>query len=724
MKGKTFNSKDKHAAREAEKYPNPIPSREFILEVLRHAGKPLSLKAIIQFLKIRAEEQQEAVRRRLFAMVRDGQLLCNRQDDFALIDRLSLIPGTVQANKEGYGFVLPDAEHEDIYLNAMQMRRVFDGDRVLVRIRTNGQKGRYDGVIVEVLERNTSTIVGRFVEEQGISYVIPNKKSLLHEVLVPSDKTLGAEQGEIVQVEILTQPERHQQPVAQVIKVLGKHLDPGMEIDMAIIGHALPNQWSNDVQQEINTFATTVQPQDIKGRKDLRDLPLITIDGDDARDFDDAVYCEPKSKGGWRLVVAIADVSHYVKVNSALDLEAQNRGNSVYFPERVIPMLPEVLSNELCSLKPKVDRLCMVCDINISPEGEIERYRFYDAVMHSKARMTYQQVACIINGDTAYRNDHANVVNEVDNLHQLFKQLHQQRQRRGALDFDTVETKIIFSEQRKIEKIVPVKRNEAHMLIEECMLAANVCAARFLKSQKFPGLFRNHPTPNMDKLIDLRAFLKLHGLSLPGGKQPSPSDYQQLLQQNRDLPEAESVQTMILRSMSQAEYSPENTGHFGLAYDEYGHFTSPIRRYPDLLLHRAIRHFLNGGKVADFAYNTQAMQKLAEHCSMTERRADDATRDVVSWLKCEFMSHCVGQSYSGKITGVTSFGLFVQLDDIYVEGLVHVSLLDGDYYVYHADKQMLIGERTRIKYKLGQSLKIKVLRVDLELRRIDFNLLS
>lgn len=722
MIGKKTKIKDPHAKREAKKYDNPIPSREFILDYLGETGSPISYDKLGKALNLTTDEQWEGLRRRMIAMLRDGQLMKNRRGAFALVNKMDLIAGVVQAHKDGYGFLIPDKGDKDLFLSARQMRLVLSGDRALVRPSVE-YKGKQEGVIVEVLERNTHETVGRFCEADGVCFVMPSSKNLSQDIIIPVNKRHDAKDGQMVLIKLIAQPDVRRQAMGEVMEILGEHMAPGMEIDVALLAYNVPHKWPAAVESEANKYAPTVPAADCEGRLDLRDMALITIDGEDAKDFDDAVFCEPKKDGAWRLVVAIADVSHYVKRNSALDVEAELRGNSVYFPGRVIPMLPENLSNGLCSLNPDVDRLCMVCDITISAEGQITNYSFQDAVMHSKARMTYNKVEKILGGDKALRDQYKHVVSHIEDLYALYQVLREQRELRGALDFDTTETQIIFGADKKIEKIVPVMRNEAHMLIEECMLCANVCAAKFLKAQKLPGLYRVHESPKEAKLEDLRKSLALHGLSLDGGDKPEPGDFQKILQKIQEHEHTQALQMLILRSLNQAQYTPDNAGHFGLAYKEYGHFTSPIRRYPDLLLHRAIRYFLTGGAAENFSYDETMMLHLGEHCSMTERRADDATRDVTNWLKCEYMSHNVGEEYTGKITGITAFGIFVILDSVYVEGLVHVTMLKDDYYHFDNARQMLMGERTRTKYVLGQSVGVKVLRVDMELRRIDFELI-
>ena len=712
--------KDQHAKREATRYANPVPSRECILDFLSERGRPISYDKLSSALQLNDAERLEGLRRRLIAMVRDGQLMRNRRGAYALVNKMHLVAGTVEAHREGFGFLIADRGKQDIFLNARQMRSVFHGDRVLVRVANQNSKGRPEGIIVEVLQRNTQEVVGQLHYENGAYFVVSSSKNITQDIFIPSGKRHKAKSGQIVRVKLIAPLDTRRQAMGEVVEILGEHMAPGMEIDMALLAYHIPYKWSADVIAETKTIATEINAADMQGRKDLRKLAFVTIDSEDAKDLDDAVFCEPHQQGGWRLLVAIADVSHYVQRGSALDTEANNRGNSVYFPGRVIPMLPEVLSNGLCSLQAHVDRLCVVCDVVINSSGKLSHYRFYDAIIHSHARMTYSDVAAILDGDNDLRQQYRDIAPQLDNLYALYQLLRQQRELRGALDFVTTETRIVFGKKQKIEKIVPVIRNQAHLLIEECMLMANVCAAKFLKNQQLPGLYRVHQTPNEDKLYALRQSLALHGLTLGGGDTPSPSDYQEVLAQIPHHEYAEALQIMVLRSLNQAEYSPQNIGHFGLAYREYGHFTSPIRRYPDLLLHRAIHHFLAGGTAATFAYDQDAMLKLGQHCSLTERRADEATRDVVNWLKCEYMSHHLGKVYNGKVTGVTAFGLFIQLQQVYVEGLVHVTALPDDYYQFDSIKHMLIGERTGTRYTVGQRFTIRVVRVDMEQRQIDF----
>ena len=715
--------RDPHAQREAGRYENPIASREYILQVITDADRPVNREGLADILGIDSEEDMEALRRRLNAMVRDGQLVHNRRGCYALADQFDLVQGRIIAHPDGFGFLVPDSGDSDVYLSARQMRAVFHDDRVLARITGKDRRGRLEGDVVEVLERNTRHVVGRFYHESGINIVVPDNKRIVHDISVPESETGGAAHGQIVSVEIIEQPGKHQRPVGRVIEVLGEHMAPGMEIDIAIRSHELPQEWPDPVVQEITGLGDAVSKRARRGRTDLRSLPLVTIDGADARDFDDAVFCERKA-GGWRLLVAIADVSHYVKPDKALDQEALNRGNSVYFPERVIPMLPEVLSNGLCSINPDVDRLCLVCEMVINDEGKISRSGFIEGVMRSHARLTYQQVASIlVEKEKKLRKQYSLLVPHLEELHRLYKVLRKAREERGAIDFETTETRIVFGVDRKIERIVPLERNDAHKLIEECMIAANVAAARFLIRHKMPTLFRVHARPEADKLEGVQEFLRELGLALRGGARPGAKDYATLLESVRGRPDEHLINTVLLRSMPRAEYHPENIGHFGLAHEKYVHFTSPIRRYPDLLVHRAIRHILTGGKAADFGYSHAGMQSLGDHCSMTERRADDATRDAVDWLKCEFMLDKIGEIYRGIISSVTSFGLFVELQGIYVEGLVHVTALGNDYYHFDPARHWLMGERTNKIYRLGDEVNVKVVQVNLDERKIDFELI-
>jgi len=713
---------DPYASREAQRYEQPIASREHIQDVIAEADRPVRREDLEELLGIHDEQGIEALRRRLNAMVRDGQLVRNRRDCYALADRFDLVPGRVIGHQDGFGFLVPDDGGEDVYLSARQMHALFHGDRVLVRITGMDRRGRREGGVVEILKRNTQHVVGRFYSELGVHFITPDNKRIPNDIAVPDGETGGAGHGQIVSVEIIEQPGKRTPAVGRVVEVLGDHMAPGMEIDIAIRSHDVPQAWPPEVEQEIRGLSEEVPAGAKRGREDLRAVPLVTIDGEDARDFDDAVYCEA-GRSGWRLLVAIADVSHYVSPETALDAEALSRGNSVYFPERVIPMLPEVLSNGLCSLNPDVERLCLVCEMRFNREGRMTRSRFFDGLMRSHARLTYTEVAAIlVDQDAGARSRRSDLLPHLEALHQLYQVLRRQREARGAIDFETTETRIVFGPERKIERIVPLVRNDAHKLIEECMIAANVAAARLLERHKIPALFRVHAHPAPDKVSELQEFLNEMGLGLRGGRKPAASDYATVLRLAEGRPDAHLINTVLLRSMPRAEYSPENIGHFGLAHENYAHFTSPIRRYPDLLVHRAIRHILAGRKPEKFRYTPSDMQEFGEHCSATERRADDATRDAIDWLKCEYMLDKVGETYPGIISSVTPFGLFVELQDIYVEGLVHVTALGNDYYHYDPTRHWLQGERSNRIYRLGDQVTVKVVQVNLDERKIDFEM--
>ncbi|WP_018877084.1 ribonuclease R [Thioalkalivibrio sp. ALE31] len=712
---------DPNFEREAQKYDNPIPSREFILGLLQEADNPLSYDEIAERLQIDDDDRLEALRRRLKAMERDGQALCNRRGAYLPVNQEDLIRGRVIGHPDGFGFLVPDEQDDDLFLSPKQMRGVFHGDRALARVMGVDRRGRREGGIVEVLERNTTQVVGRLKIEDGVGVLTPDNKRITHDILVPPDGLGEAQDDQIVVVRIRESASRTARLKGDVLEVLGEHMAPGMEIDIAIRAHGLPHEWPDEVTAAADALGAEVAEKDKKGRLDLREKPFVTIDGSDARDFDDALYCEPEGKG-WRLWVAIADVSHYVERDAALDREARTRGTSVYFPDNVIPMLPEALSNGLCSLNPKVDRLSMVCEMEIGARGALKSYRFHEGLIRSHARLIYDDVAAMLDGDTALREQNAHVMPHLETLHKVFKSLHAARNRRGAIDFDTTETKIVFGEDRKIEQIVPTERNDAHRLVEECMIMANVAAARFLKKHKVPALYRIHDQPPAEKVEELREFLNGAGLSLGGGAEPTPADYTAVLKAARQRSDQQLIQTVLLRSLSQAVYAPELDGHFGLALDDYAHFTSPIRRYPDLLVHRGIRHVLRKGSGKAFPYSHSDMESLGEHCSMAERRADDATRDAEAWLKAEYMQDKVGETFTGVVSGVTGFGLFVEIKDVYIEGLVHVTSLDNDFYHFDPTRHTLTGERGGRVFRIGDELQVQVARVSLDDRKIDLAL--
>ncbi|ROR32036.1 ribonuclease R [Inmirania thermothiophila] len=695
-----------------------IPSRADIVRFLRRRGRPASVASLARGLGLAEAAAREGLERRLEAMVRDGQLVRTRRGSYGLAEKMDLVRGRVLAHPDGWGRVIGEDGGTEVYLPPRQMRSVMHGDRVVVAVSGLGPGGVPQGSVVEVLERAVRRIVGRFQQEAGVGFVVPDEARMLHEVVIPPGAEGGARPGQRVVAEITRAPTSGSLPIGRVVEILGEHVDPGTEIDTAIRIHGIPWEWPQAVAQEAARFGTRVARSALAGREDLRRLPLVTIDGVDAKDFDDAVWCE-RRRGGWRLVVAIADVSHYVHPGSALDGEAAERGNSVYFPGRVVPMLPEVLSNGLCSLNPGVDRLCIACEMTISRDGRITRARFHEGVMRSAARLTYDEVAAILAGDERARRQREDLVPHLEELHRLYQALAEDRRRRGALDFDSTETRIEFAEDGRIARVVPVVRTDAHRIIEECMIAANVAAARFLGRHRIPTLYRVHEPPPAQKLEDLRAFLQEFGLGLGGGDEPQARDFARLLEQVRGRPDAHLIEGVVLRSLAQAVYSPDNTGHFGLAHEAYLHFTSPIRRYPDLLVHRGIRHVLRGGKAATFPYAHEDMARYGEHCSMTERRADEATRDAVDWMKCRYMLDHVGEVFEGVITGVTNFGIFVEIDGVYAQGLVHVTSLPNDYYHFDPVRHRLLGERTRRMYRLGERVAVRVVRVDVDERKID-----
>ncbi len=785
---------------ESEQAP---PSRQAILECLRAADVPLTPSELAARLGVHAS-QSEALHRRLAAMERDGQLLPNRKGVLLLASRLDLVAGRIQGHRDGFGFLIPDAGGPDLFLSPREMQKAMHGDRALVRRAGFDTRGRPEGCIVEVTERAHRRLVGRFVNERGVHIVIPEDQRIKHDIIVAPGDTGSAQHGQIVSIEITDPPANGAPPIGRVVEVLGEIGDPGMEIEIAVRKFDVPHQFSQAALERAARLPTTVRPVDLKQRIDLRDVPLVTIDGADARDFDDAVYCEPiefdadpeqvvgwrgeapglsgelesestahaessrakrraarprtTRESGFRLLVAIADVSHYVEPGDSLDADALERSTSVYFPRRVIPMLPENLSNGLCSLNPAVDRLVLVCDLIIDLKGRIRAYQFYEAVMHSVARLTYDEVWAMLSGAGAALVGapaaRVTLLPQLRQLHELYRVLASARGERGALELETTETRIICDSLGRIERIVPSTRNDAHRLIEECMLAANVCAADFIARREHAGLYRVHEGPTPEKLARLRDFLRGVGLSLGGGDAPTPHDYARLVASIRSRPDSPLLQTMLLRSMQQAVYSPDNSGHFGLAYEAYTHFTSPIRRYPDLLTHRVIKAMLNGGLYrprldelgdADGAprplpdakaskprmkagsespHPIDTWRLLGSVCSANERRADEASRDVEAWLKCQFMRERVGEQFRGRITGVAPFGIFVTLNELFVEGLVHVSELGGEYFQYNESAHELRGERTGRRFRLTDELEVQVSRVDLEARRIEFRMVT
>ena len=704
--------------RKAKSYKHPIPGRNELLDFLEKSGKPLKINNMMAELGLKGQRMRALLEEQLNKMVRAGQIIQNRRGEFCLTAKLDLITGAVSGHRDGFGFVIRDGGGDDVYLSAREMRPLFDGDRVAIKIIGKDRRGKPEGNLVEVLERGVREVAGQFIRERGIGLVIPDNSRISHRILIAKGESGKAKPGQIVVAEILDYPSRVEQATGRVVRVLGDPKQKGIATDIAIESHAIPTGWPAAVREEIRIFGKDVPEVAKKDRVDLRGVDLITIDGADARDFDDAVFCEPSGKG-WRLIVAIADVAHYVEVGTALDKQATTRGTSVYFPDRVVPMLPEVLSNGLCSLNPKVDRLCMVCDMRIDKDGKVSKSTFVEAVMNSSARLTYSQVGDFLSGkanDEVPKKIHA----VLRNLHDLYNAFAKARQRRGAIDLDIPGTRFELGEDGSIAAIRVVERNDAHRLIEECMISANVQAAKFLRKNRIPGLYRVHAKPDADRFDELRLYLLTLGLKVPHPDHVEPRQFNMLLQQVKGRPDSASISMAMLRSLTHAQYTPTNIGHFGLALDAYAHFTSPIRRYPDLLVHRAIRHIIRGGKPGRYHYDAGAMERLGTITSAHERRAEEATRDVEAWLKCEYMEGHVGEEFDGVITGVTNFGLFVQISELMIDGLVHVTSLANDYYHYESGSQQLVGERSGKKYSLGEAMRVKVQRVDMETRKIDF----
>lgn len=718
-------SDDPHYQREKEKYENPVASREYLLELLVKAKGPLSFLEFCQILNAKDEDSRIGIQRRLRAMEREGQVEFTRDKKYAKLKLEELIKGRVIGHRDGFGFLKREDGEKDLFIHNAQMAAVLHGDIVLAKESGTDNRGRREARIAKIVEPRAEPIVGRYFFENNVGVVIPDDSRINHEIMIPKEQSNGARQGHIVVVEIVQRPRRRENAIGKIIEVLGEHMAPGMEIDMALRTFDIPHDWPKGVERQVKGLTEQVPEEAKEGRIDLRQLPLVTIDGEDARDFDDAVFCEPLDEGGWQLWVAIADVSYYVRPGTALDSEAQNRGNSVYFPEQVIPMLPEVLSNGLCSLNPQVDRLCMVCEMTISAAGELVKHKFYEAVMNSHARLTYTKVWDILQGEPELHKRYAEQVPHLKNLHDMYRVLKRTRNKRGAIEFETQESKFVFNAQRKIDNIVPVTRNDAHKLIEECMILANVSAAQTLEKNNAEALYRIHDEPDSDRLGSFLSYLAEVGITHKIGSEVSPQDFTDVIEKIQDRPDQELIQTMLLRSMKQAVYDHENIGHFGLALEAYAHFTSPIRRYPDLVVHRALKGIVDkqnqrksksGGKT----YSADEVEALGEQCSMTERRADDATRDVADWLKCEFMLDHVGDVFEGVIASVTNFGFFVRLTEFHIDGLVHITSLDNDYFRFDEVKQYLVGESSGVTYRLGDPVEVKVASVNLDERKIDF----
>lgn len=702
---------------------NEAPGAAQLLAFLQASARLMKAEEIADELGFKSAEGIEAVRTLLDELVQQGRLLRNRRGGFGLAEKMDLIAGSIIANSEGFGFLRPDEGVGDIYLPPFQMRQVLHGDRALVSVVGRDKRDRPEGAVVSILSRRSPRIVGRYLEEAGFGVVAPDDQRIHQNLLIPRGQEADAKPGDVVVAEIVEPPSSHRQPVARIVRVLGEEVGTSLAIDMAIESHGLPHEWPAAVEREALKIPEVVKPGQRKDREDLRELPLVTIDGEDARDFDDAVWCERTRSGGYKLLVAIADVASYLKPGSALDVEAHNRGTSVYFPQRVVPMLPERLSNGICSLKPQVERLCLVCEMRIDATGEMTRSRFFPAVMRSAARLTYTQVWQAIGEKREEARQHLQaVLPQLESLYSLYQLMAKRRTERGALDFEGQEVRFSFDEQGQIDAVKPYQRNDAHRLIEECMIAANVAAAKFLKRSKIPTLYRVHPRPPVQKYEELQEFMATVGMPVPAIEDLQPQDLMDILRRAKTRPDGALIEAVVLRSQSLAVYSADCDGHFGLALSAYGHFTSPIRRYPDLLVHRAIYYALSKGKPADYLYTPAQMSELGRHCSANERRADEASRDVADRLKCAYMERHIGDEFDGIVTGVASFGLFVEIADTRITGMVHVTQLPNDYYHFEQRRRRLVGERLGLSFQLADRVRIKVLRVDALERRIDFRL--
>ena len=729
MSTRPGRERDPHAAREAQRYAQPIASREMILQVLAANDGPMDADALGQKLALTAPDRFDALEKRLSAMLRDGQLLHNRRGAYAPAERMDLIPGVVIANENGFGFLRPEAGGgDDLFLPPFEMRKVMHGDRVLASVTGIDRRGRREGTIVEVLERRLTRLIGRYTEEAGIGYVIPDDKRVQRNLMVPADGRNEAKNGQLVVAEITTPGDSHRPPIGKILAVLGDKLTASLAVEAAIHGHEIPHEFPPAVLAEATAVPLQVDAATAARRVDLRAMPLVTIDGEDAKDFDDAVWCEP-TRDGFRLIVAIADVSHYVRPGTPLDEEAQLRATSVYFPGFVVPMLPETLSNGICSLVPKTDRLCFVCDMQVGRDGIVASSEFYEAVMHSHARLTYTDVWNAVGEGIPDDRDAAlakigGLLPQIQRLHQLYKVLDKARAKRGAIEFESSEVRFVLDAKGAVSQAGMVQRNDAHKLIEECMIAANVQAALYLMGVGIPAPYRNHDKPPESKFADLEEFLKEFALRLPAWAKLRPKDFRALLEKIRERPDATLLESVILRSQSLAVYAPDNIGHFGLALEAYAHFTSPIRRYADLLVHRAIKHALAGGKHEAFEYSPHRMASLSLQCSERSRRADEAQREVDERYRAAWMEGHVGKEFEGTISGVTSFGLFVELDDSKVNGLVHVTQLANDFYHFDAVRKTLTGERRGREYRLGDRVRVVVLKASVEDRKIDFRLVE
>ncbi len=717
---KYFENDAEYSA-QREQYGRAIPSRNFILELLT-AEPGLGFDDVAQIFKLRKNWELDALENRMNAMIRQGNIYLDRKDKIQVLDTSKTYIGTVSGHAEGYGHLDIPGE-PSFFIPPQEMKGLLHGDKAEAAINGVDNRGRRIAKIVKVIEHNLTELVCRFYRQDGTNYAISENRRITTEFIIDEDKTLKAKNLDIVRIKITQYPDDTKRAKGEVLEVFGPEMTVDIEITQAMLEHNIPHQFSKGTEQEVELIPDSVSAEESSTRKDYRDIPLVTIDGITARDFDDAVFCEPLQNGHYKLYVAIADVAHYVARDSEIDKDAYVRSTSVYFPNYVVPMLHQKLSNGICSLNPDVDRLTMVAELEINREGELVAYEFFEGVMRSHARLTYELVQNIIDGDGALRDTYATLTPHLDHLYELYKILRKARNERGTIDFETVETLILYDNDGEIDKIVPDARFDAHKIIEECMITANIAAAKLIEASPLSALYRVHPKPDSKKLMALRDFLKEFGLGLAGASEPSPMDYADTLNAAKELPAFNMIQTVMLRSLSQAVYQPENDGHFGLALSHYAHFTSPIRRYPDLIIHRAIKLIIQKGNFEHF-YTEVQMVHMGEHTSMCERRADDATRTVMDWLKAKYLSRFIGDEFDGKITSITSFGMFVELENIFIEGLVHISKLSGDFFIYDDTRHRLIGERTKQQYRLSDPVRVKVIESNPDTKHIDFELIS
>jgi ribonuclease R len=703
--------------------------REDILKLIRdRVHHPATARELSKLLKI-PREDRHAFTRDLQALTEAGELLQIRGNRFGLPDKMDLIVGRLHTNAGGFGFVAPEnttrAEGKDIFIAAANLTEAMHGDRVVARIERQTPKGP-EGRVIRVLERRSDSVVGRFVTDaSGLGYVVPFDRRVLADIQVPSGQSSSAEPGEMVLVEITRWPTASRGPVGRVTEVLGDINEPGVDTQIIIRKFGIPDAHSEDAIEEATRLGGEVKDRDIRGRKDFRGTPTVTIDGEDARDFDDAITIEQLANGHFWLGVHIADVAHYVKEGSALDEEAYDRGTSVYFTERAVHMFPSELATGLCSLNPHVDRLVQSCLMEVDRRGQVVRYETHDGVIHSDARMTYTQVNAILTDrDEDARTQHRTLVPMFELMHELFDILHQGRRRRGSIDFDLPEAEVVLSEFGQIEAIIATERNIAHRIIEEFMLLANETVAAHLVAGDVPALHRVHEPPDQKKVLEFEEFITTLGYSLAAsGSHVRPKHFQKLIDRMKGTPEERPIAALMLRTMQKARYDAASLGHFGLAAEHYTHFTSPIRRYPDLVVHRMLRESRTGPIAA--ARRAELEDELPEtgrHTSEMERRSDEAERELLQWKKVRFMADKVGDEYEGFVTGVAQFGLFVELVEHYVEGLVHISSMADDYYRFVEQQHILAGENTRKTYRLGDKVRVQVVRVDMESRRIDLGL--